>query len=133
MILTTHEKNTPGLPDNVFPPVSKYPSSNDTIYSMVLQKQSTTGTDELAENGRRSCCCNSIQVTRHFIQRKTCKECGTMFGENAKQFLESIDANPYLIGFDNGVYDLQADEFRDGRSEDFITFSTGYDYIDYGT
>ena len=66
------------------------------------------------------------------FKEKLVKECGTMFGENAKQFLESIDANPYLIGFDNGVYDLQADEFRDGRPEDYLTFSTGYDYIDFG-
>jgi P4 family phage/plasmid primase-like protien len=66
------------------------------------------------------------------FKEKLVKECGTMFGENAKQFLEAIDANPYLIGFDNGVYDLQNDEFRDGRSEDYLTFSTGYDYIDFG-
>ena len=66
------------------------------------------------------------------FKEKLVKECGTMFGENAKQFLEAIDANPYLIGFDNGVYDLQTDEFRDGRPEDYLTFSTGYDYVDFG-
>ena len=66
------------------------------------------------------------------FKEKLVKECGTMFGENAKQFLEAIDANPYLIGFDNGVYDLQSDEFRDGRPEDYLTFSTGYDYVDFG-
>ncbi len=126
-----HE-NTPGLPDNGFIPpiVSPYPSSNDTIYSGSGKKQSSN-TDELLKMVE-----DLVAVTYKLrdisFKEKLVKECGTMFGENAKQFLESIDANPYLIGFDNGVYDLQSDEFRDGRSEDFITFSTGYDYIDYG-
>lgn len=124
-------ENTPALPDNGFAPISPYPSSNDTIYSGAAKKQSTTGTDELLKMVE-----DLVVVTYKLrdisFKEKLVKECGTMFGENAKQFLESIDANPYLIGFDNGVYDLQADEFRDGRSEDFITFSTGYDYIDYG-
>ena len=125
-------ENTPGLPDNGFiPPIaSPYPSSNDTIYSGSGKKQSSN-TDELLKMVE-----DLVAVTYKLrdisFKEKLVKECGTMFGENAKQFLESIDANPYLIGFDNGVYDLQTDEFRDGRSEDFITFSTGYDYIDYG-
>lgn len=110
------------------PSVSPVPFSNESKKSQV---SNSTTTDELLKMVE-----DLVTVTYKLrdisFKEKLVKECGTMFGENAKQFLESIDANPYLIGFDNGVYDLQADEFRDGRSEDFITFSTGYDYIDYG-
>jgi P4 family phage/plasmid primase-like protien len=117
--------NTPSIAS---PSVSPIPFSNESKKNQVSNSNTTDELLKMVED--------LVNVTYKLrdisFKEKIVKECGTMFGENAKQFLESIDANPYLIGFDNGVYDLQADEFRDGRSEDFITFSTGYDYIDYG-
>jgi P4 family phage/plasmid primase-like protien len=47
------------------------------------------------------------------------------------KFEESLDANPYLIGFENGVFDLKAMAFRDGMPDDRLTMSTGYDYNEY--
>lgn len=43
-------------------------------------------------------------------------------------FLEQLDENYDLIGFNNGVFDLKKGEFRDGLPEDFITMTTGLDY-----
>lgn len=53
-------------------------------------------------------------------------------GKNNKgrDFLKKIDANPYLIGFTNGVYDLKNHKFRDGKQEDYISMTTQYDYRD---
>jgi P4 family phage/plasmid primase-like protien len=57
-------------------------------------------------------------------------ECTTTFFEN--NFVYNLDENRHLIGFENGVYDLDKKEFRDGLPEDKITFSTGYSYnMDY--
>ena len=42
---------------------------------------------------------------------------------------DKLDSNRTLLGFENGVYDLLAGEFRDGRPEDFITLSTGIDCV----
>jgi phage/plasmid-associated DNA primase len=39
-----------------------------------------------------------------------------------------FNENPMLLGFNNGVYDLNAMEFRDYRHDDYITFSCGYNY-----
>lgn len=55
------------------------------------------------------------------------KECSELFYQ--KDFENRLDANPEIIGFENGVYDLNTFEFRDGRPEDYVTFSTQNDYI----
>lgn len=39
--------------------------------------------------------------------------------------LENYDANPHLIGFPNGVYDLEADRLRDGLPQDRLTLQMG--------
>ena len=46
-------------------------------------------------------------------------------------FEEKLDTYRNLIGFNNGVYDLDALEFRDGRPEDCITLSTNTEYQPY--
>lgn len=47
------------------------------------------------------------------------------------KFDKIIDQNKDLIGFDNGVYDLTEKEFRKGRASDYISMSTGYEYVEY--
>ncbi|NBO99333.1 MAG: hypothetical protein EBU90_04290 [Proteobacteria bacterium] len=46
-------------------------------------------------------------------------------------FYKIIDQNRDLIGFENGVYDLTSFEFRKGTSSDYVSMSTGYEYIPY--
>ena len=43
-------------------------------------------------------------------------------------FSQLLDEKPNLLGFENGVYDLDAFVFRDGKPYDNLTFSCGYDY-----
>ena len=44
------------------------------------------------------------------------------------KFCNKIDANPYLIGFHNGVYDLKTNIFRDGRPSDYISMKMNVEY-----
>ena len=44
---------------------------------------------------------------------------------------EKLETNRNLLSFENGVYDLAASEFSDGRPEDYVTFSTGIDFVPY--
>jgi P4 family phage/plasmid primase-like protien len=41
-----------------------------------------------------------------------------------KEIMEKFDTDTSLLGFDNGVYDLKNNVFREGRPEDYITMST---------
>jgi P4 family phage/plasmid primase-like protien len=54
-----------------------------------------------------------------------------LFKQLEPNFISKLDANPYLMGFNNGVYDFKSNVFRKGELTDYVTFSTGYDYIEY--
>ena len=54
------------------------------------------------------------------------KECRELFFD--EEFTKKLDSNKDLIAFNNGVLDLTNFEFRDGKPEDYISFSTGIDY-----
>jgi len=47
-----------------------------------------------------------------------------------ENFYKELDMNIYLLGFNNGVYDLKNGIFRDTRPEDKISMTTGYDYTE---
>lgn len=57
------------------------------------------------------------------------KECSELF--YVENFVEKLDSRINLIGFENGVYDLDESEFRDGRPDDYLTFSTKINYLPY--
>jgi len=51
------------------------------------------------------------------------------------KFFEIVDENPDLLAFNNGVYEINTKIFREGRREDYITKTVGYDFPnedDYG-
>lgn len=57
------------------------------------------------------------------------EECSRRFYDS--KFEEKINENTKLIGFNNGVYDLQNQCFRDGAPDDLLTFNVGYDYNNF--
>lgn len=67
--------------------------------------------------------CNNITY-----KEKLLKECQTTFRIPNDQFFDKFNENPQLIGFNNGVYDLDNDIFRAINSMDLLSFSTGLDY-----
>uniref|UniRef100_A0A6C0D202 SF3 helicase domain-containing protein n=1 Tax=viral metagenome TaxID=1070528 RepID=A0A6C0D202_9ZZZZ len=44
-------------------------------------------------------------------------------------FLSKLDMNPYLLCFNNGVFDFKEKRFRNGRPEDYISMCTNIDYV----
>ena len=53
-------------------------------------------------------------------------ECKSIFYDST--FEQKLDSNIYLLGFDNGIYDLEQGIFREGRPDDYVTLSTRNSY-----
>lgn len=69
------------------------------------------------------------QLNNSTFKNGVIKECAHMSYD--PNFLKRLDENIYLICFDNGVYDLESDTFRDGCPDDYISLCTGYKYVEY--
>ena len=50
-----------------------------------------------------------------------------------KDFVKNMDTNKYLLCFNNGVIDFKTKKFRDGYPQDYITKSTGINYVEYNS
>ena len=55
-------------------------------------------------------------------------QCSIFFQKDKADFTDLFDTNKYLLGFTNGVYDLENNVFRPGMPEDLISINTGYEY-----
>jgi len=58
-------------------------------------------------------------------------QCQELFYD--EEFEDILDSNNNLLHFNNGVYDLDKKEFRQGYKEDNISLSTGINYIEQST
>ena len=105
-------------------------------YQKAIEKE--TQRSRIGDERDKDICNNNIETlnkiakklrSTNFVKDKMYKECSGLFYE--PKFEDKLDSNPTLIGFENGVYDLENDEFREGRPEDYISLSTGINYIEY--
>ena len=68
-----------------------------------------------------------IKLKDNTKKEKIMKEGRILFYDN--NFAEKMDANPYLLGFLNGIVDFKEKRFRPGYPDDYVTKSTKINYI----
>lgn len=68
----------------------------------------------------------TCKLKRASFQSSVMTEASMLF--NIEKIDEKFDTHTNLVGFENGVYDLDAMEFREGRPEDYLTLTTGINY-----
>lgn len=66
------------------------------------------------------------QLKKTSFKTNVMRECRELFFDEA--FAKKLDTNKDIIAFNNGVLDLITFEFRGGKQEDYMSFSTGIDY-----
>jgi len=98
--------------------------------SQYYKKKMLEATSEEIENIKtkfKKCEELIAKVKSTSFKEKLMVECGELFYNS--EFLNKLDSNVNLIGFQNGVYDLERGIFRDGLPDDYISYSTHIDYI----
>ena len=71
----------------------------------------------------------AIKLKMNAQKNNIMKECAELF--HNPELADLLDANKYLLGFENGVYDFEKKKFRAGESEDYVSFSTKTNYIPF--
>jgi phage/plasmid-associated DNA primase len=64
----------------------------------------------------------------HTSKKNIIAECAEFFYD--EKFLSKIDANPNLLGFNNGVFHLKEKLFVPSNPSDYVSLSVGYDYYE---
>ena len=65
-----------------------------------------------------------IKLKDSVYKDKVMKECKEKFYD--KDFIDKLNDKKNLVGFENGIYDLNESEFRSGLPSDYVSLSTGY-------
>lgn len=102
---------------------------SEDLYEIMREKIA----DDIGLNNiERTMLLGSLRTTTSNI--RMIKDIITHILTQVKPRKEDFNQIPYLIGFENGVYDLKEGKFREYKYDDYITLSTGYDYnnkVDY--
>ena len=71
----------------------------------------------------------AIKLKMNAQKNNIMKECAELFYN--PELIDLLDANKHLLGFENGVYNFEKKEFRNGEAEDYLSFSTKTNYIPF--
>ncbi|MBD23925.1 MAG: hypothetical protein CMG46_02825 [Candidatus Marinimicrobia bacterium] len=69
-----------------------------------------------------NCCKVIIKLKDSGYKDKIMKECKEYFYD--KEFVEKLDDQKHLVGFENGIYDLNKSVFRGGLPSDYVSLTT---------
>ena len=107
--------------------VQDYCNVNSKLYNDAGQAQGPERDLKLADIAKIQKIIDKLKQTRFKADVMT--EARTLFYD--VQFLEKLDETRHLLGFENGVLDLETMQFRHGCPEDYISMTTGVPYPPY--
>ena len=102
-------------------------------YLVSCQQQSFSADDDF-QNVRDRICTIMRDLKQTGFKNNVMKEAVEFFYDDGQKFndkLDNTEHNKHLLCFENGIYDLIKDEFRDGRPDDYISLCTNIEYMPY--
>ncbi len=69
-----------------------------------------------------------LNLENHGFASQVVYEIFCLLYDDTGTFIRSLDTNTNLLGFENGVFDLEKGVFRDGMVSDMISKTTGMDF-----
>ena len=108
--------------------------ASDLIEVIAKMEQSGNDTDTIVSNLKvRSSKLGDICILLKTTSWKNniMKEARDIFYD--KDFIQKIDANPYLLCFNNYVIDFKTKTYRKGRPDDYISKSTNIDFTPFNS
>lgn len=105
---------------------TQFPPLLDRMLKLVNLQIKKKGENEHLLFQRKSILKNYQQCASLLFRSKLIEELKILYVND--KFPSLLDAKPHLIGFENGVFDVEKNQFRAIGEDDFIMKSTGYDY-----
>jgi P4 family phage/plasmid primase-like protien len=115
-----------------------HPDNGNASLSMImseevvnLYKQYGTKFYEEDNHNMADLCKKIIKMLKNSTPKgRFIKELGSFYSDATNKLVHKFDTNTMLFGFENGVFDFNSESFgfRDGRPDDNMTYSCGYDY-----
>lgn len=90
------------------------------LVSIILEKQWTDQEIKTMNNIRKKCWTTNFSYSIF-------KSASIYL--HSSSFIQELNRNPFLFGFENGVLDLNKGEFRKGYPDDFVSMSTNVSYV----
>lgn len=122
--------NKYGIFENDLGNIFFYKKYNDLYRQIETQFTKTLLAEEVEENKAKilkNYKCGIGYVKKNKTKKDILSECIIHFAKkNIAEKLNSV--NTKIIGFKNGVYDLENNIFRNGKPEELVTVTTGYNY-----
>lgn len=107
--------------------VLEYAKKQNDLYILSADKQGRDKQECLSEAGIIGKVIR--QLNNSSFKNGVIRECADISYD--RNFLKNLDENIYLICFENGIYDLEANIFREGCPDDYISLCTNYKYLPY--
>jgi len=98
-------------------------------YNNMMMNTTDEGQKEVYSKKASSALKISLKLKTSGFKDSVMKECKCLFID--EKFEELLDNRSYLLGFENGVYDLKLHIFREGMPDDYISLTTNKNYLPF--